>query len=209
MAYRIAIIEDNVNFLESLNLYLEKEQKIKVVCTAGSVEEFLDMHERPAMDAVLLDIQLPGMSGIEGVPQIKKNLSSGIPVIILTINEHNEHIHQALEMGADGYLLKTEPLSAIYHQMLAVMAHEQVAISRKVFHALKEILPQRTQTDVLLELLTQREKEITREVLQGHDYKTIAANLNISTGTVNFHLKSIYLKLDVNSKTELMALFLS
>lgn len=209
MAFRVFIIEDNRNFLESLQLYLEREEKIRVACTAGSLEEFLESHQRDSPDLVLLDLQLPGKSGIEGLPLIKKGLPTGIPVIILTINDDNEPIRQAIENGADGYLLKTEPLSEIYHQVLEVLQNERVAVSKRVFHSLKEILPQRSKTDVLLDLLTQREKEITREVLQGHDYKTIASQLNISTGTVNFHLKSIYLKLDVNSKTELMALLLS
>lgn len=209
MAFRVSIIEDNRNFLESLQLYLEREERITVIRTAGSVEEFLDLQHRESTDLVLLDVQLPGKSGIDGLPHIKKGLPTGIPVIILTINDDNEHIRQAIENGADGYLLKTEPLSEIYHQVLEVLQNERVAVSKRVFHSLKDILPQRSKTEVLLDLLTQREKDITREVLQGHDYKTIASHLNISTGTVNFHLKSIYLKLDVNSKTELMALLLS
>ena len=78
MAFKVSIIEDNRNFLESLQLYLEKEQKIAVVRTAGSIEEFMDLHHKESTDLVLLDVQLPGKSGIDAIPHIKKSLIMSI-----------------------------------------------------------------------------------------------------------------------------------
>jgi len=209
MVYQIAIIEDNNNFLESLQLYLKQDEELNIALTSNSLEEFESGIATLEVDLVLLDINLPGISGVDGLKELKNKLGSNCKVIMLTINSDNQNIRQAISAGADGYLLKTEPLAEIHRQITDMLKYKRVAMSQQVFGSLQKIVPSTPETNPLFNKLTNREKDITAQILNGYDYKTVAVNLDISAGTVNFHLKSIYLKLDVNSKTELMALLLS
>jgi two-component system, NarL family, response regulator YdfI len=208
MVYKIAIIEDDENYAESLQLFLQQDGLFRIAKRCHSVEQFESVFFETEMDAVLLDINLKGINGLDGLASIRNIIPAGCPVIILTNNNRNDYIKKAIATGANGYLLKTELLSEIYWQLISMLQHNAIAISRQVFNSLQSFISFTKDHDPLFDKLTQREKDITKQVLLGYDYRTIANNLFISQGTVNSHLKSIYIKMDVNSKTELMALLL-
>lgn len=199
----VAIIEDNTAVREGLAFVIDTTEGFKCVGKYTSCEDALEgiIDERP--DVVLMDIGLPGMSGIAGV-RILKSKYPDIEVLMLTIYENNEQVFEAICAGADGYLLKTTPPAELLEAIRQVTqggAPMSPAISRKVLEMF-----QHSQSGSAEQFeLSERELEILHFLVQGNSYKVIAQKLSISAHTVNFHVKNIYRKLHVNSKSEAVA----
>jgi DNA-binding NarL/FixJ family response regulator len=199
---RVAIVEDSRSIRESLARIIELSPGFCCVGAVGTGEEALaELPGRPP-HVVLMDINLPGMSGIECTGQLRRAMPA-VQVIMLTVYEDNEKIFKALRAGARGYLLKRagmEPprlLEAI-RDVHSGGAPMNSAIARKVVEAFQEP----AEAGETLEPLSRREREILELLCSGYANKEIADSLHLSIETVRDYLKSIYDKLHVRSRTE-------
>jgi DNA-binding NarL/FixJ family response regulator len=174
-------------------------------CTGSyrSMEEALARLPHNLPDVVLSDIGLPGMNGIDGVRIIKEKYPE-MTILMLSVYDDNERIFDALCAGACGYLLKKTPPARIVESLneaLAGGAPMSPEIARKVITLFREVRPPaKVDYD-----LTPHETRLLKLLVEGHSYKTAATALNVSVNTVSFHLKSIYEKLQVHSKSEAVA----
>jgi DNA-binding NarL/FixJ family response regulator len=197
---KLGIVEDSRTTREGLETIINLSPDFRCVCSCDTAEKALVQLPKHAPEVVLMDIQLPGMSGIECVARLKKLLPD-TQVIMVTVYEDPDRIFSALRNGASGYLLKRstpeEVLTAIrdVQQGGAPMSGE---IARKV------ILHFRDQSAVAAEVekLTNREREVLELVSEGFINKEIADRLSVSVEAVRWHLKHIYVKLHVRSRTE-------
>jgi DNA-binding NarL/FixJ family response regulator len=199
MAISVAIVEDNPEVRRNLSRYIDGAPGFRCTNAYGSAEEALRTLPTTPPDVVLMDIQLPGMSGIACTASLKAALPS-VPVMMLTVYEDTEVIFRALKAGASGYLLKRcdpakllEAISDLHHGG-APMTDQ---IARKVIESFHHAKPAHAQ-----DKLTAREEEILDYLAQGYVTKEIADKLAISAATVRFHLKHIYDKLHVRSRVE-------
>jgi DNA-binding NarL/FixJ family response regulator len=197
---RIAIVEDNKVIRESLMEFVAADPECTCVCTCTTAEEALEMIPRHQPEIVLMDIQLPNLSGIECTAQLKR-LIPALHIIMVTVYEDTDRIFKALRAGACGYLLKRctpeELLSAVreVRQGGAPMSRD---IARKVIASFQEPLT----TAAEVEGLSPREREILELLAQGFPNKEIAHRVGVSDGTVRWHLRHVYDKLHVRSRTE-------
>ncbi|MGA9452872.1 MAG: response regulator transcription factor [Verrucomicrobiia bacterium] len=204
---RIAIVEDNRVIRESLMEFVKVDLECECVFVCASAEEALKEIPKRQVDIVLMDIQLPDISGIECTARLKQLMPS-VQIIIVTVYEDTERIFKALRAGACGYLLKRctpeELVSAIreVRQGGAPMSRE---IARKVILSFQE--PVTTAAEV--EGLSPREREILELLAEGFPNKQIAARVGLTDGTVRWHLRHVYNKLHVRSRTEAALKFLS
>jgi DNA-binding NarL/FixJ family response regulator len=198
----VAIIEDDEDIREGIRKYLNKQPGFSCRLAEESVEDFLSHKlEDEASDVILMDIGLPGMSGIDGIKLIKQK-DPGIDIVMLTIYHDSHKIFEALRAGASGYLLKNTPLAEIKEAIELLQAGGapmSPQIARKViehFNPANKPAPESP--------LTAKEKEIVVGLVDGLSYKMIADRMNISVETVRFHIKNIYQKLHVHSKAEVI-----
>lgn len=203
---QLAIIEDNINIRGVLTEYFTAEPGFEVVFSCGSFEIFCEEwqgREIP-LDIVICDIGLPGKSGIDAVWYIK-NKSEKTHVLMLTVFEQKEKIFQSLCAGASGYMLKSTPLSDIKAGIGDIL-NGGAAMSPKIAMQVISYFNKRKQVGIVeAEKLTAREIEILSFLEQGLSNKSIADQMNLSIDTVKFHIKNIYLKLQVSSRAELIA----
>jgi DNA-binding NarL/FixJ family response regulator len=204
---RIAIVEDNRVIRESLMEFVRTDQECECVFDCATAKEALKEIPKLGVDLVLMDIQLPDISGIECTARLKQLIPS-IQIIMVTVYEDTERIFKALRAGACGYLLKRctpdELISAIREVRKggAPMSRE---IARKVIVSFQE--PANTASEV--EDLSPREREILELLAAGFPNKQIAARVGLTDGTVRWHLRHVYHKLHVRSRTEATLKFLS
>lgn len=204
---RIVIIEDNEDFAESLRLVLAELWQITQVYHSVSVEAAVNelAGQVATCDCILLDINLPGISGVEGLEILKQLCLPDCAIIMLTLAEDRDTIKAAMQQGAAGYLLKTDPIVKLLQQVLNAVQNDFPALSKPVYHQLTQIAGTAKKPLAPDAELTTREREIYQGVIKGYDYKSVAAELHITTATVNFHLQNIFLKLGVRTKAELLS----
>ncbi|HTN47322.1 MAG TPA: response regulator transcription factor [Flavipsychrobacter sp.] len=195
----VSIIEDDETIREGYRYLIDNMEGFKVISTYRSFEDASKriFNEKP--DVLLLDVELPGMSGIEALPKLKK-LIPDTYIIILTVYEQEEKIFKALGNGASGYLTKNTPPEKIIDAIKEVMeggGPMSAHIARMVIHSFKR----NEQTP-----LTRRETEILEQIATGKSRKRIADELFIDLETVKSHIKNIYHKLDVHSKADAIKL---
>ena len=206
MAISVAIVEDNTEVRRNISRFIDGAPGFRCTCACASAEEALRMIPKSPPDVVLMDIQLPGMSGIACTASLKKALPS-VPVMMLTVYEDPDAIFNALKAGASGYLLKrTDPAKVLeavteLHHGGSPMTGE---IARKVIESFHADKPAGHPQDQL----TAREEEILDELAKGFVTKEIADKLGISAATVRFHLRHIYDKLHVRSRVEAVIKYL-
>jgi DNA-binding NarL/FixJ family response regulator len=200
---KVAIIEDHREYRQYLAALVGGSEGFRCAGSFGSVEEAIKKIPLDVPDIVLTDIGLPGMSGIEGI-RILKEKYPNILILVETIHEDDERIFDALCAGASGYLLKkTQPLRIIEGLKDAISGGSPMSpeIARRVIRIFQEIRPpERVDYN-----LTPHEIRLLRLLVEGHNYKTAAAELRVTASTINFHLQKIYEKLQVHSKTEAVA----
>lgn len=201
---KVGIVEDNVKIRDLIQRYLEMQEGINCMTAVDSVEEMLDrLKENEKPDIILMDIQLPGMSGIEGIGIIKKDFPE-IDIIMLTVYHDSHKIFDSLKAGASGYLLKHTSLPEIKEAVEDLAkggAPMSPQIARKVIQYFnKPIVKKKPESD-----LTAREQDIVNGLVDGLSYKMIADRFDISIDTVRAHIRNIYKKLHVNSKGEVIA----
>lgn len=194
----IAIVEDNKIIREGLELYFKNDSKFYCDIAVDSVEAFL--HSRSSeIDVILLDINLPGMSGIDGIRHIKHRYPD-VYIIMLTIYKDEKHVFDALKAGANGYLLKNTPLKSIKKGVLQILeegAPISPLVAKKVINYFN---PQNHNKEDGFEKLTSREIEVLHALSEGAPFKNIADKLFVTIDTIRYHSKNIYKKLNVNSK---------
>lgn len=199
-AIRVAIIEDQRRTRECLAAIVAGTPGCTTVGSFGSMEEALPVLERVPPDIALSDIGLPGMSGIEGVRRLKAS-HPDTHILMLTVYDDDTHIFEAICAGASGYLLKDTPPARLVEALRELHgggAPMSPNIARRVVTMFQRIAPPR---DSAAEL-TPRELEVLRLLANGHSYKTAADALDISLDTLRSHIRSIYDKLHVHSKSE-------
>jgi DNA-binding NarL/FixJ family response regulator len=192
---RIAIIEDDDDFRESLAVLIDKRADFCCISAYADCESALQNLKRDALDVILMDIGLPGMSGIEGTQKIKERLPES-DIIVLTIHEDDVTVFDALCAGATGYLTKDIPPTRILDAIAEVYwggAPMSSNIARMIVHSFQMVSHSP---------LTKRESDILSQMCKGMSYKSIADNLFISQETVRSHIKHVYQKLHVHSKSE-------
>lgn len=196
----VAIVEDQRPLREGLARLIDGTPGFRVVGSYGSMEAALEGVGDTRPDVVLLDIELPGISGIEGVARLRA-LDPRPLVLMLTVFGDDDRVFQAICAGASGYLLKDTPparlLEAI-RELAGGGAPMSPEVARKVVTMFQRVAPPRGTTHDL----SPREVQIVRLLADGHSYKTAAAALDISQDTVRFHIRHIYEKLHVHSKSE-------
>lgn len=206
MNIKVSIVEDNRGTRESLKELFERAHGMRCVGIHANGEEALRKIPAETPDVVLMDINLPGISGIECVTRLKERIP-GVQVLMLTTYEESDLIFESLRGGASGYLLKTMPPAEIVQAVEQVHhggAPMSMQIARKVVAHFQQI--KRPASDV--EKLTRREHEILGLLAKGYFYKEIADQLAISLSTVRAHLHTVYEKLHVQSRTEAVVKFL-
>jgi DNA-binding NarL/FixJ family response regulator len=200
MPIKVSIVEDNDQIREGLSALINGSTGFQCVATYPTAENALKYLPAHRPDVVLMDIQLPGMSGIECVRELKRLLPD-LQLMMLTIYEDDDNVFKSIVAGASGYVLKktppTELLEAIsdLHHGGSPMSDR---IARKVVQAFQEMGRSSRET----ENLTQRESEILSYVAKGYQDKEIAEKFFLSSETVRTHLRNIYKKLHVRSRTE-------
>lgn len=200
MDITVGIVEDHLEFRQSLVYLLDSFPGYKVSWWYGSVEEAIENFVEA--DVILLDINLPGLSGLQAIPLFLQK-SPGQKIIMLTILEDDNHILEAIKSGADGYILKKSSPIKIMDAILQVQeggAALTPTVAKQVLALLK---PGEIKTGSPSNL-TIREKEILTLITKGMTNELIAANLFISVQTVRNHIKSIYDKLQVHSRAQVV-----
>ena len=207
---QIAIIEDDLILRENIEIFFSMYPDIEVSISACSIERFLEQSQTVSSEPyiVFIDVGLPGISGIEGISKVRRQFNNTHIVMISgTCNE--ESIWEAIKAGANGYLLKPISLKKLVEQ-IDIIKNNGALISPEIASMLFSKISQQPQEKKINaeELLTKRELDVMNYLLKGLSYKEIAEKLYISYTTVNDHVKKIYHKLGINSKGELLALFI-
>ena len=207
MNLRIAIFDDNRNIRESIQLLLETVPDFEVVGSYSHVLDCVDEVRKSKPDIVLMDIEMPGMNGIEAVTQIRKNFPH-VQVLMQTVFEDDDRVFDSICAGASGYILKnflnTRLVDSI-HELRYGGSPMSPSIARKVLNKMQDASTHIRPQAVPDYQLTNREKEVLSCLVNGLSYKMICAELNISYETVRSHVKKIYEKLHVASLTEVVA----
>ena len=210
MPTHISIVEDNEKLRGTLAKVISRADGFKCVSDYASAEDALAGLPKIKPDVVLMDINLPGMNGVECVRKLKAVLPA-TQVMMLTVYEDTENIFKALAAGASGYMLKRTPakelLEAI-HEVLRGGSPMTTHIARKVVLSFQKSAAASAKTAGELSELSDREQQVLDLLAQGLIYKEIAEKLQISYETVHTYIRRIYEKLQVRTRTEAVAKFL-
>jgi DNA-binding NarL/FixJ family response regulator len=202
MPYRLLIFEDNIRLRQSLEILLNDEANFHVAASYADCDKADKQVEKFNADLVVMDIDMPGIGGVEGVKRIK-NSNPDVKVVMHTMFDDDNRIFDSICAGADGYLLKnTSPLQLV-NALLEVMnggVPMSPFVAQKVFQHFRLAKADAEQFN-----LTPREKEILELLVGGNSYKMIADKSTVSIDTVKKHLQNIYHKLHVNCGTEAVA----
>ena len=202
-AIQVVLVEDLREVREGLMSLINGTHGF--LCANGfrTMEEAIAQLEHSRPDVVLTDLGLPGMSGIDGIRIIHER-HPALSIVALTVYDNDDNIFSALCAGASGYLLKNTPPARLLESLKEVVAGGSPMspeIARRVVHLFRQFRP----PEKASYRLTPQELELLKLLVDGHHYKTAAQALGISTNTVAFHLKNIYTKLQVHSKSEAVA----
>ena len=197
---KVAIIEDQRDIRECLTFLINGTEGFRCTGSYRSMEEALEKIGFELPDVALSDIGLPGMNGIEGIKVLKERYPN-LLMLMLTVYNDDERIFDAMCAGASGYLLKKTPPARLLESLKEAVgggAPMSPEVARRVISLFREIRPpERADYE-----LTPHETRLLKLFVEGHNYKTAAAELGVSVNTVNFHVRSIYEKLQVHTRSE-------
>jgi DNA-binding NarL/FixJ family response regulator len=200
---RVVVIEDVRDVRDGLAMLINGTPGFRCSGSFRTVEEALDAVNAERPDVVLTDIGLPGMSGVEGT-RILRERYPDLSVLALTVYDDDENVFDAICAGASGYLLKNTPPGRLLESLREVAdggAPMSPEVARRVLALFRRFRP----PDRTPSALTPQEMTLLKLMVEGHHYKTAAHKMGISINTVSFHLRHIYEKLQVHSKTEAVA----
>lgn len=199
----VVIIEDIRDVRDGLSVLINGTPGFRCAGAYRTMEDALARLTPAGTSVILTDIGLPGMSGIDGIHALRERVPN-VPILALTVYDSDDQVFRALCAGASGYLLKNTPPARLLESLREVAmggAPMSPEVARRVLRLFREFRP-----PVLAEYrLTPQEHELLKLLVDGHHKKTAAAALGISVNTVSFHLKHIYEKLQVHSKSEAVA----
>jgi DNA-binding NarL/FixJ family response regulator len=199
----VAIVEDQREIREGLRTLIDGTNGYRCTAVFGSMEEALRNLPQPDPCVALVDIGLPGMSGIEGIARLREK-HPATTVLVLTVYNDDERIFSALCAGASGYLLKKTPPAKLLDALQEAAdggAPMSPEVARRVIGLFSRLRP----VPAAKHDLTPHEIRLLQLLAEGHNYKTAATELNVSPNTIAFHMKHIYEKLHVHSKSEAVA----
>jgi len=200
---KVAIIEDDRRIRDGLGTLINGTGGYRCQLSFRSMEDALAQTWSQIPDVALVDIGLPGMSGIDGLSRLRERYPT-VALLMLTVYEDDERIFDALCAGASGYLLKKTPPNKLLECLGEVLrggAPMSPEVARRVLRLFREIRPpERVEYD-----LTPHELRLLKLLVEGHNYQSAAAELGVSFSTINFHMQNIYGKLQVHSKSEAVA----
>lgn len=200
----LAIIEDDEELREQLVRFLKQKEDFIILFAGSSVESYLyHAFHKVSPDIILLDITLPGISGCEGVKLLKSRFPE-TEIIMYTIHDEEDIVFESICNGAAGYIVKNTPLTeiaGILRQTAAGGSFMTPSVARKLLERIQQPTQEKTE---IHSLLTEKEEEIVHALVDGLSYKSIAAAMNISIDTVRTHVKNIYKKLHIHSRSELL-----
>jgi DNA-binding NarL/FixJ family response regulator len=195
---QVSLIEDDDEIRRTLALLVDGSDGFRCVSSYADCETALECIVADAPDVILMDVRLPGMSGIEGTARVKKLLPD-TDVVMLTVLRDDDLVLEALRAGATGYLVKdagTDRILEAIREVRAGGAPMSTAIARKIVESFQGAKDSP---------LSPRETEVLAELCRGKSYRAIAGTLHVSEDTVHFHIKNIYRKLQVHSKSAAVA----
>lgn len=200
---KILIYEDNVQLRESLALLIDGTDGFEVLAAFDNCSHAADDVEALQPSVILMDIGMPGINGLEGLSQIREK-NTEVKIVMLTVFDDDKNIFEALKKGANGYVLKkTQPAKLIEY---LVDAHQGGApMSPSIATQVLKMFSEMHRETAEHHRLTERELNVLQLLVDGYSYKMIAAEMYISIDTVRSHIKKIYEKLHVNSKSEAVA----
>ena len=197
------LYEDNPQLREGLTMLIEGSEGFTVLASFKNCNNVLSEVEAFKPDVILMDIDMPGVSGIEGLKIIRQH-NQEVKVLMLTVFDDNKNVFEALKSGANGYVLKKTPPAKLLEYILEAAsggAPMTSSIATQVLKMFSEVqVPQGEDYN-----LSDREKEVLQHLVNGYSYKMIASDMFIAIDTVRSHIKKIYEKLHVNSKSEAVA----
>ncbi len=200
---RVAIIEDQREIREGLRELIDGAEDLRCSAAFGSVEEVMPRMGSDLADVVLVDIGLPGKSGIEGIRLLKESYPD-LVLVVLTVFDDDRRIFEAICAGASGYLLKKTPAPRLIQAIRdaavggSPMSPEIAARVIALFRQTRSAAPEEHD-------LTPHEIRVLKLLVDGHNYKTAAVELSVSVNTISFHMRRIYDKLHVHTKSEAVA----
>jgi DNA-binding NarL/FixJ family response regulator len=199
---KLAIIEDNVDLLKMLSQYFNQTSEFEMSLASISMEEFFKSALPEIVDVILLDLMLPGVGGIDGIPLLKEKYPEA-NILVISVLDDSVSIFTALKRGASGYVTKETPLENIKSAL--INAHNGMSVMNQDIAA--KVLDY-FNNDHIVEMLSKKELVIAEGLKNGLSYKMIAFDNHISIDAVRFHVRNIYKKLEINSKGELISLMM-
>ncbi|MCK0191508.1 response regulator transcription factor [Arenibacter sp. F20364] len=200
---RVVVYEDNPQFREGLTMLINGSDGFSVLASYKNCNNVAEEVEKWLPDVILMDINMPGTDGLEGLKRIRE-VNTEVKVLMLTVFDDNKNVFEALRNGANGYLLKKTPPAKLLEYIQDATLGGAPMTSSIATQVLKmfQIIPQTKNKDYAL---SERETEVLQLLVDGYSYKMIASELFIAIDTVRSHIKKIYEKLHVNSKSEAVA----
>ena len=205
--HKVALVEDRAEVREHWAALIDAFDGFSCIGTFDTGEAALKTLPSLQPDIVLMDIQLPGMSGIECTARLK-NSTPDVRVLILTASDDEELIFPALEAGADGYLLKQSSPDELHRGLLDIL-QGGIPMTSGIARRVADFFRQRNQVRNELAILSQRETQVLQLLAKGYSNKEIADKLSLSVETIRSYLKNIYEKMHVHSRSEAVAKFIS
>lgn len=197
---KVGIIEDNEYMREGWETFIEHEDDLSVMGSFGSCEEAFESDEINEVDLVIMDIGLPGISGIEGVKYMREH-HPDVHIIMATIHDDDDHIFDALKAGAVGYLMK----KVTPDEMVDAIRNANEGGSPITPNIARKIISTFQQAADLEEELTDRETQILKQLATGRSYAAIGKEIFLSVDGVRHHIRNIYQKLEVHTRSEAIA----
>jgi DNA-binding NarL/FixJ family response regulator len=202
---RLLIADDHELFRRGLRMVLEDEDDIEVIDEAGDGEQAVEMAREHAPDVVVMDVRMPGLTGIQAARRIKEE-EPGTKILVLTISDEEDDLYEAIKAGANGYLLKEISIDEIAHAVRSVHSGQSLISPSMASKLLDEfatmIKKEEQKEEVPAPRLTPREMEVLEHVAQGMNNREIAKALFISENTVKNHVRNILEKLHLHSRME-------
>jgi DNA-binding NarL/FixJ family response regulator len=202
---RLLIADDHELFRRGLRMVLEDEDDIEVIGEAGDGEVAVELAREHAPDVVVMDVRMPGLTGIEAARRVKEE-EPGTKILMLTISDEEDDLYEAIKAGANGYLLKEISIDEISHAVRSVHSGQSLISPSMASKLLDEfaamIKKEEEKEEVPAPRLTPREMEVLEHVAQGMNNREIAKALFISENTVKNHVRNILEKLHLHSRME-------
>lgn len=200
---RVLVFEDNTDFIDSVTELIGNADGMELAAVFNNCKNAVKNVEYHRPDVVLMDIDMPVENGLQGLRSIRAS-GNNVVILMLTVFDDNDRVFQAICHGASGYLLKRTPPEKIIeaiHEAHTGGAPMTPSVAKQVL----KLFSQPFQKSAELQTLTPREHDVLSLLVRGYSYKMAAGEMNVSIETLRYHIKNIYTKLHVNSKSEAVA----